>query len=506
MIGPVMSMPRSMRFSVVLVLCASPSFAQSTGTLKETWDGGKTWHREGTGRPTHPAPPTPPSPAEIARQQAAAAEAQRRSEASAANDRALEAQKRGNLEEAQRLFGEALAKWDTPAFRQNFANNTNKLAIAAQERGELEIAAQQFEQALVNWDHPVIRENLVRVRAQIQQRRREEQEFRDAPVVGRMRAQLQDLGRELGTAAPMDFDGGAATQSTALPSGLDFIGLPSKAAPSGKGGTPDAPVDFSDTSVVDLSNAKTLVVDPAKVAGRLEAAQTEGVRDALNSNAGGAGGNSQPATDTPVNDPVFAAAVRDATRADLAKARSTAADAWRAYEDATMTTLFLDNDKNAERDVDRAWTRFREADQTARELRAQQHTLHHDQLVADMRRIRQDPALAAELDKAEARIRASERAGLEFLSDPEHAKLALQLELKSLQNAGVFRDSTDLLARAQTDPRIRAALDRARASVMHDQADEMRDATDELTRVVQELKRRLPTDSTTTNTPNGPTR
>ena len=141
---------------------------------------------------------------------------------------------------------------------------------------------------------------------------------------------------------------------------------------------------------------------------------------------------------------------------------------------------------------DKARAQFQRAQQAYRDLRTKQQQLEHSQLMADMQRLRQDPALAAELDQVVQRVEQEEREKLKSLDDSGHAEAAVRAELKRLKDSGVFSDSADLLAKAKTDPRVRAALDRARGAVMHDQGDILRDSTDEIAREVQRLKQQLP--------------
>lgn len=297
-----------------------PAVTQSLGQLKETWDGGKTWAPEGTGRPNQPANvPRPPTVEEIAQQQAAAAEAQRHHEANSANDRGLDAEKRGDLAEAERQFEEALAKWDHPPIRQNLGRSANKLGIEAQQRGDLAAAEQALEKALANWDHPVIRQNLESVRAQIRGQQREQQEWHDAPVVAKMHAQLQQLSAQLGTdAGPVNFDSAPVGPSTALPSGLDFVGLPERLRAPAAGGFAAAP-ELNDPMVVDLSGAKSLVVDPTKVAGGLPPA---GEAQLLTAVPAGRVAQARAALTTtdPAAQAKAAGELRDALNADLRQA------------------------------------------------------------------------------------------------------------------------------------------------------------------------------------------
>lgn len=270
--------------NTAIIMLSAPALAQSIGPLKETWDGGKTWVPEGTGRSSQPAY-TAPSAADIARQQEEAAETQRRNDADASNAKGLEAQKRGDLQEAERLFEEALAKQDNPDIRQNLADNANRRGIAAQQQGNYQAALEAFEKALANWDHPVIRENIEATRRQIAEQNRIDKEYRDAPTVQKMHAHMLNLEKQLpGTAAKWNPDGGPGP-STATDSGLDFEGLPGNkppaeavAVPAGKSPESSAGKEAaaapavnvnSDPMVVDLSGAKSLVVDPARVAGGL---------------------------------------------------------------------------------------------------------------------------------------------------------------------------------------------------------------------------------------------
>ena len=190
------------------------------------------------------------------------------------------------------------------------------------------------------------------------------------------------------------------------------------------------------------------------------------------------------AADNPLRDPAFvSAALKDAK-----KEMEAAEGAW---SEALMAGPFEPAPTVGNAAEDKAWAEFQRAQQAYRDLRTKKQELEHPQLMADMQRLRQDPALAAELDHVLQRVRQEELERLKLLDDVDHAETAVRLELKRLKDSGAFSDSADLLAKAKTDPRVRAALDRAREAVMHDQGDILRDSTDEIAGEVQRLKHKL---------------
>jgi len=190
------------------------------------------------------------------------------------------------------------------------------------------------------------------------------------------------------------------------------------------------------------------------------------------------------AADNPLRDLMFvSAALKDAK-----KEVETAESVW---GEALMAGLYEPDPTIGNAAKDTAWVQFQRAQQAYRDLRAKKQELEHPQLMADMQRLRQDPALAAELDHVLQRVRQEELERLKVLDDVDHAETAVRLELKRLKDSGAFSDSADLLAKAKTDPRVRAALDRAREAVMHDQGDILRDSTDEIAGEVQRLKQKL---------------
>jgi hypothetical protein len=193
---------------------------------------------------------------------------------------------------------------------------------------------------------------------------------------------------------------------------------------------------------------------------------------------------SLPPPPDPLRDPLFIAAV-------LENARQEAQAAETAYDEALLNLLFSTGQPAADRAVDEAESRLQKAYQTMRDLRTRQHELRHPQLMADMQRLRQDRNLAAELDQVLKRIRQDELALFKLREEIGSDTGAVRHELKKLKDAGAFGDTADLLSRAQKDPRVRAALDRAHARIMHDQADILRDSTDKLWQEVQRLKQKL---------------
>ena len=189
--------------------------------------------------------------------------------------------------------------------------------------------------------------------------------------------------------------------------------------------------------------------------------------------------------DDPLRDLTFVSAALKDAKKEMEGAES-------VWDEAVMAELFEPNPTGVRTAAkDKAWMQFQRAQQAYRDLRTKKQELEHPQLMADMQRLRQDPALAAELDHVLQRVRQEELERLKSLDDIDHAETAVRVELKRLKDSGAFSDSADLLAKAKTDPRVRVALDRAREATMHDQGDILRDSTDEIAREVQRLKQKL---------------
>lgn len=219
---------------VILIQCAAQA---DIGPLKETYDGGRTWQPEGTGRSSQggggggsvsSAPAV--SPEEAARQEAQAEEQRKHSAANNANDEGLKYQKEGN--------------W--------------------------EAAAEAYERALQNWDHEIIRKNLEHAKeeARYQKERvaKEKEHNRlDAAATVNIKESVNRLVTSLGgQSAAVDFDG-SATGTVKSGGGLDFI--TDSAAVLPKTVASNIPEPNTDPNVVDLRGAKTLTVEPARVKG-----------------------------------------------------------------------------------------------------------------------------------------------------------------------------------------------------------------------------------------------
>ncbi len=217
-----------MTLGAVLIQCP----AQAQISTHESWDGGKTWHSPGwsPNRGSSGANSTPSvSPAEAARQQAQAEERRRQDVGYKANQDGLEYQKQGN--------------WDA--------------------------AVQAYEKALQNWDHETIRNNLTNakevVRLQRERVQREqERQRRDAAASASIKQSVDRLVTVLGNqSVGNDFGGG--TIGTTQSAGLDFITDPATVLSSSAGSDTREP--NTDPNVVDLRDAKTFTVDPARVKG-----------------------------------------------------------------------------------------------------------------------------------------------------------------------------------------------------------------------------------------------
>lgn len=220
------------------VLLQWPAHAQTIGPLQETWDGGKTWAPEGTGRPNRrtapnvsPAPSIPSiSPEEAARRQAQAEERRRRHTGYAANEDGLKYAKEENWEAAVQAFEKALQNWDDEGIRHNLAR--------AKEEARLQRERIQEEQ----------------------QRQR-----RDAAASANLRQSVDRLATVLSNqSATGNFDS-ATTGTPRSGGGLDFITDPATVLSRPVGS--HTPEPHTDPQVVDLRDAKTFTVDPAKVQG-----------------------------------------------------------------------------------------------------------------------------------------------------------------------------------------------------------------------------------------------
>ena len=188
----------------------------------------------------------------------------------------------------------------------------------------------------------------------------------------------------------------------------------------------------------------------------------------------------------PLNDPVFVAAALESAKKEAELARD-------ACSSAVLGTLFAPEDQEARQAADRAYAQLERAEQAYRELRTKNQELRHAQISADMQEIRKNPDLAVELDQVLLRVRNQERDRLKLLGESGDPTMQMRLELQRLKDSGAYRDSADLLARAQTDPKVRAAIDHAGEAAMHNQSDVLRDSIDEINADVQRLKQRLPT-------------
>lgn len=192
------------------------------------------------------------------------------------------------------------------------------------------------------------------------------------------------------------------------------------------------------------------------------------------------------AAEDPLRDPVFVAAA-------LEKAKKEASDAYFESDMADVEVIFSlpgDDRKRAARAADEAWARFLSASQVVRDLRTKKQELEHPQLMADLKRLRQDPTLAAELAQVQERIRKDELARLKQFDEAGDARKMMQREIGRLIESGVCRNTVDVLTYAKTNPRGWAVFDRAREQAMHDKADILRDSTDKLWQEVQRLKQK----------------
>ena len=188
----------------------------------------------------------------------------------------------------------------------------------------------------------------------------------------------------------------------------------------------------------------------------------------------------------PLNDPVFVAAALESAKKEMEAACG-------ACSRAVLGTLFAPEDQGARQAADQAHAQLERAEQVYRDLRTKNQELHQTQVLADMQEIRKNPVLAAELDQVLLRVRNQERDRLNRLDEIGDPTLQMRLELQRLKDSGAYRDSADLLARAQSDPKVRAAIDHAGEAAMHNQSDVLRDSIDEINAEVQRLKQRLPT-------------
>lgn len=250
----------------VLIQC--PAQAQSIGPLKETYDQGKTWQPEGSGRPNRGgsgANSTPSvSPEESRRQDAS----------NKANEEGNRYHEQGNYDAAIQAYEKALQNWDDQIIRNNLIRSkggkANKEGLEYYKQGNWDAAVQAYEKALQNWDHEIIRNNLTRAKEQARlQRERVQQEQehqrRDATATAGIKQSVDRLITALGNqSATGNFDS-PATGTPQPGGGLDFITDPATVLSKPVGRNTREP--NTDPNVVDLRDAKTFTVDPARVKG-----------------------------------------------------------------------------------------------------------------------------------------------------------------------------------------------------------------------------------------------
>lgn len=243
----------------VLIQC--PAQAQSIGPLRETYDSGKTWQPEGTGRPNRGssgANSTPSvSPEEVARQDAS----------HKANEEGNKYFEQRNWDAAIQAYEKALQNWDDQIIRNNLTRakggKVNKEGVEYYEQGNWDAAVQAFEKALQNWDHEDIRKNLANAKEQA--RLQQEHQRRDAAASASIKQSVDRLTTVLGNqSATGNFDS-PATGTPRSGGGLDFITDPSAVLSKPAGSNTREP--NTDPNVVDLRDAKTFTVDPARVKG-----------------------------------------------------------------------------------------------------------------------------------------------------------------------------------------------------------------------------------------------
>lgn len=171
------------------VLMQWPAHAQTIGPLQESWDGGKTWVPEGTGRPNRPVTPPsmgggrgggyPPQP-------------------SGSSPQELEQQR-----------------------RQQAGHEANQKGVELYNKREWDAAVQSFKLALQNRpDDPVIRQNLKNAEEQAHRAQENERIRRDAAVVNTLRSDIERLAESLRTQSPAP-DGRSTGGSQSR--GLDFM-------------------------------------------------------------------------------------------------------------------------------------------------------------------------------------------------------------------------------------------------------------------------------------------
>lgn len=228
----------------VLIQC--PAQAQSIGPLKESYDQGKTWQPEGTGRPNRGSRGGASTPSV-------------------------------SPEEAERNR------------RQDAADKANQEGNRYFEQSNWDAAIHAYEKALQNWDHEDIRKNLANAKEQA--RLQQEHQRRDAAASAGIKQSVDRLITVLGNqSATGNFDS-PATGTPRSGGGLGFITDPAAVLPKPVVSNTREP--NTDPNVVDLRDAKTLTVDPAKVKGaaatpvpqqqseRFSKAAGEALRDSL---------------------------------------------------------------------------------------------------------------------------------------------------------------------------------------------------------------------------------
>lgn len=404
------------------VLIQGPAQAQSIGPLKETYDGGKTWQPEGTGRPNRGSSGegyTPSvSPEEAARQQAEAEEARRHDAGYNANQEGLEYQKQGN--------------WDA--------------------------AVQAYENALQNWDHEIIRSNLANAKEQARlQRERaqqeQEQSRRDAVATESIKQSVDRLVTILGDqSATVNFDSPTAAAPRSG-GGLDFITDP--AAVLSKPAVSNAREPNTDPNVVDLRDAKTFTVDPARVKGTATTSvpqqQLEFLPIPTPNSPGDPNNNRQNAGD-PASEK-FSKAAGEALRDSLA-AQQTGNPQTKVEADKRLQTLSQEEAQ-----------RF-----------AQQQAEAHKEMLYDMEilQINGDKFVIA-LEEAKARVRAKELTALK-VADDKYDKDAREY-LNRLRRKDI----------KLKDEEVDAIIERRRT----EQAAAVKKAYDEMAAEVQHLKKQL---------------
>ena len=176
--------------------------------------------------------------------------------------------------------------------RRQQGNEFNQQANTAYENGDYATAVRLYQEAYRLYPHEKIAENLRNAQAKLQtQRDEQKREQAEANERAARAQQAQRLDAEQAANIRHNRIGSLAGKLQAISAGVDFDQSGSAAAPTAGAGlqflptasgappaTPAAEI-VVDTSVVDLRDAKSLVLDPAKVRGPVTSATPTDLHD-----------------------------------------------------------------------------------------------------------------------------------------------------------------------------------------------------------------------------------